>query len=197
MSFKGLDRVSLTTVEGKKTIPLLVGNYAKSEQRELRGQTDLLYVKKEFYLCLVVEQPEEPPFTPLDILGVDLGIVKLATTSDSVCYSGEDVEAVREHYAEVKAELQSVGPKSSKRKLRKISGREAGFKRYTNHVIIKELVAAAEGTMRALALEDFKGIRIGPRLGVGSGSGLGARAVIIHSLIATHVSINFSTYEPM
>jgi putative transposase len=46
----------------------------------------------------------------------------------------------------------------AKRKLRKISGMEARFKRYTNHIISKGLVAVAEGTMRALALEDLKGI---------------------------------------
>ena len=68
MSFKGLDKVSLTTAWGRETIPLLVGDYAKLEQRELRGQADLVWVRKEFILCLVVEQPEEPPFTPVDIL---------------------------------------------------------------------------------------------------------------------------------
>jgi putative transposase len=125
----------------------------------LRGQADLVYVGKEFYLCLVFEQPEEPPFTPEDIIGVDLGVVKLASTSDGVCYSGEDVEAVREHYTEKKAELQRVGSKSSKRKLRRISGRETRFKRYTNHVISKMLVAAVKGTKRAIALEDLRGIR--------------------------------------
>ncbi len=88
-----------------------------------------------------------------------MGMVQLASTSDGVSYSGEDVEGVREHYTEVKAELQRVGSKSSKRKLRRVSGREARFKRYTNHVISKELVAVAKGTKRAIALEDLKGIR--------------------------------------
>ena len=159
MRFKGLDNVSLTTVWGRETIPLMVGDYARLGQLALRGQADLVYVRKEFYLCLVFEQPEEPPFTPEDYLGVDLGVVKLATTSDGVSYSGEEVDAVREHYTEVKAELQRVGSKSSKRKLRRLSGREARFKRYTNHVISKELVAVAEGTKRAIALEDLRGIR--------------------------------------
>jgi putative transposase len=159
MSFKGLDKVSLATVEGREIIPLMGGAHTKIDQRVLRGQTDLVYIRKEFYLCLVFEQPEAPPFTPVDYLGVDLGVVKLAMTSDGVSYLGEDVEAVREHYTEVKAELQRVGSKSSKRKLRKLSGREAGFKRYTNHVISKGLVADAIGTMRAIALEDLAGIR--------------------------------------
>jgi len=159
MSLKGLDKVSLATIEGRETIPLLVGDYARLEQRALRGQADLLYIKKEFYLCLIYEQQEEPPFTPEDYLGVDLGIVKLASTSDGLSYSGEEVDAVREHYTRVKAGLQRVGSKNSKRKLRRLSGREARFKRYTNHVFSKELVAVAKGTRRALALEDLGGIR--------------------------------------
>ena len=49
MSLKEFDRVSLTTVEGKETIPLLTGGYARLGQRVLRGQADLIYVKKRFY----------------------------------------------------------------------------------------------------------------------------------------------------
>jgi IS605 OrfB family transposase len=160
MNFKGYDKVSLATIEGMETIPLLTGDYARLSQRTLRGQADLIIVKNTFYLCLVAEQPEEPPFTPEGILGVDLGIVKLASTSDGDSYSGEDVDAVREHYTEVKAMLQRVGSKNSKRKLKRIAGREARFKRYTNHVISKELVAVAKGTRMAIALEDLKGIRL-------------------------------------
>ena len=159
MSFKGLDKVSLATIEGREIIPLATGAYVELEKRVFRGQADLVYVRREFYLCLVFEQPETPLFKPEDYLGVDLGVVNLASTSDGVSYLGEDVEAVREHYTRRKTELQRVGSKSSKRKLRKISGREARFKRYTNHVISKALVAAAVGTKRAVALEDLKGIR--------------------------------------
>jgi IS605 OrfB family transposase len=159
MSFKGIDKVSLATAEGRETIPLLAGDYARLGQRVLRGQADLILVRNKFYLCLVVEQPEAPPLTPEGILGVDLGVVKLASTSDGVSYTGEEVDAVREHYTEVKAELQRVGSKNSKRKLRRIAGREARFKRYTNHVISKGLVAVAEGTKRAITLEDLGGIR--------------------------------------
>ena len=160
LSLRGFDRVSLTTIEGRETISFLGGAYVKLEQRVLRGQADLILIRGKFYLCLVVEQPEEPQLIPKGYLGVDLGIVKLASTSDGVSYSGEDVDAVREHYTEVKAELQRVGSKNSKRKLKRLAGRESRFKRYTNHVISKELVAVAKGTKRALALEDLEGIRL-------------------------------------
>jgi len=84
MGFKGLDKVSLSTLEGRVVVPLLIGGYAKLDQRRIQGQADLLYIKDEFYLCLVVEQSEAPPLTPEGYLGVDLGIVNLATTSDGV-----------------------------------------------------------------------------------------------------------------
>ncbi|MCX6654937.1 MAG: transposase, partial [Candidatus Bathyarchaeota archaeon] len=159
MSFKGLEKVSLATLEGRVVVPLLAGGYAKLDQRRIRGQADLLLIKGEFYLCLVAEQPEEPPLTPEGYLGVDLGIVKLATSSDGVSYSGDEVESVRAHYAGLKGELQRVGTESAKKHLRKLSGRERRFKRQTNHVISKELVVVAKGTRRAIVLEDLRGIR--------------------------------------
>src|SRR4030042_6833286 len=88
MRLHGIDEVSLITLEGRVVVPLLVGCYAKLDQRRIRGQEDLLYVKDEFYLCLVFEQPEEPPLAPVGILGGDFGIVNIATTSDGVTYQG-------------------------------------------------------------------------------------------------------------
>jgi transposase len=159
MSFKGFEKVSLSTLEGRVVVPLLAGGYAKLDQRRIHGQADLLIIKGEFYLCLVVEQPEEPPLTPEGYLGVDLGIVKLATSSDGVSYSGDEVESVRVRYAGLKGELQRVGTESAKRHLRRLSGRERRFKRQVNHKISKELVVVAKGTKRAIALEDLRGIR--------------------------------------
>jgi IS605 OrfB family transposase len=158
MRLHGLDEVSLSTLEGRVVVPMQ-GDYVKLGQRRIRGQADLLIIKDEFYLCLVVEQPEEPPLTPVGILGVDFGIVNIATTSDGLSYSGGGVEEKRRHYTGLKAELQHVGTESAKRHLRKLSGREARFKRQVNHRISKELVVVAKGTKRVLALEDLRGIR--------------------------------------
>ena len=159
MGFKGLEKISLITLEGREVIPMLIGGYGKLDQRRIKGQADLIYTKNIFYLCLVIEQPEEPTLTPEGYLGVDLGIIKLATTSDNIFYSGEKVESVRSHYSGLKAELQHVGTESAKRHLRKLSGKEARFKRNTNHIIGKNLVAVAKDTKRGIALEDLKGIR--------------------------------------
>jgi IS605 OrfB family transposase len=65
---------------------------------------------------------------------------------------------MRRRYTGLKAVLQRVRTESAKRHLRKLSGREARFKRQVNHKISKELVTVAKGAMRALTLEDLRGV---------------------------------------
>jgi putative transposase len=56
-------------------------------------------------------------------------------------------------------ELQRVGTRSAKRRLKKLSGREKRFQKDTNHKIAKTLVHKAVVSRKALALEDLTGIR--------------------------------------
>lgn len=157
LSFKGLDTVSILSLDGRFKIPIVFGSYAKLEQRRVRGQADLLYLRDKLYLCLVIELPDGTPTEPKGSLGIDFGIVNLATTSDGNIFSGKQVDAVRERTTKIKKSLQKCGSKSAKRHLKKLSGREARFKRYTNHVISKQIVSQAQDTCRAIILEDLKG----------------------------------------
>ena len=60
-------------------------------------------------------------------------------------------------FKRLKAKLQSKGTHSSKRLLKKISGREQRFMRYWNHLISKQIVDNCKaGT---IVLENIKGIR--------------------------------------
>lgn len=127
------------------------------EQRKVRGQADLIYHKGNLFLCLVVELPDGTPVNPKGSLGVDMGIVNIATDSDGNTFSGKQIDIVREKTTALKAKLQSCGSKSAKRHLKKISGREARFKRNTNHIISKKIVQLAKDTCRSIALEDLKG----------------------------------------
>lgn len=157
LSFKGLDTVSILSLDGRYKIPIVFGEYAKLEQRKVRGQADLIYHKGNLFLCLVVELPNGTPIDPKGTLGIDMGIVNIATDSDGNAFSGKQIDIVREKTTIIKAKLQSCGSKSAKRHLRKISGREARFKRNTNHVISKKIVRLAKDTCRSIALEDLKG----------------------------------------
>jgi len=159
LSFKGLDQASITTLEGRIIVPMLMGAYAKLEERRIKGQADLVYVDDEFYLCIVVDVPEKPPLTPEGYLGVDLGIVNIATTSDGIVYTGKDCDKTRQKYTTLKAGLQSCGSKRAKRTLKRISRKERRFKTNVNHRISKELVQVAKDTNRGIVLEDLTGIR--------------------------------------
>lgn len=159
LSFKGLDTVSILSIDGRFKIPIIFGSYAKLEQRRVRGQADLLYQKGNLYLCLVIELPDGALIDPKGILGVDFGIINLAATSDDVTFSGKVVDDVHIRTHTLKRALQKKGTKSAKRHLKKLSGRERRFKRNVNHTISKQIVQSAKDTHRAIALENLKGFR--------------------------------------
>ncbi len=159
MHWKGADRVSLLTLQGRVIVPCVFGSYQAGRLERRQGQADLVYRDGTFYLLVTVDVPEADPFDPEGVLGVDLGIVEIATDSEGHSYSGEPVKAVRRRMKRIRALLQSKGTHSAKRHLKKIRRRQSRYVRNENHRISKEIVAKAAQSRRALSLEDLKGIR--------------------------------------
>jgi len=159
LGFKGLDKVSLWTMSGRMLFPLVYSAYQGERLDRRKGQVDLVLREGKFFLYVTVDAPEEAPIEVEDFLGVDLGIVNIATTSDGDTHCGSDVEKVRQRHHRNRKRLQSHGTKGAKKRLRKLAGREANFRRHTNHVISKTIVAAAKDTGRGIAIEDLSGIR--------------------------------------
>ena len=158
LAFKGLDKISILALEGRLIIPIKIGEYQRARINRIVRQSDLILRNGVFYLAITVDAPEQTPDDPTGSIGVDLGVIHLAVDSDGEFYSGKEVDKVRENTENLKSALQSKGTKSAKRHLKKISGREARFRRNTNHVISKRLVSKAKDTHRLIALEDLKGI---------------------------------------
>jgi IS605 OrfB family transposase len=158
LSWKGLDKVSILTLGGRQIIPIRIGTYQESRLDRKIRQSALILRDGIFYLAVVVDAPESIPDDPTGALGVDLGIINLAVDSDGEFYSGKAVDKVREKTDTIKATLQSIGTKSAKRHLKKLTGRESRFRRNINHIISKRLVSKAKDTHRQIALEDLKGI---------------------------------------
>src|SRR6266508_4331679 len=124
-----------------------------------QGESDLVYQRGEFYLLAVCDLPKPDEQTVDGVLGVDLGIVNLATDSDGQRYSGRRVERKRRWYADLRGRLQQRGNLSAKRHLRKLAGKQRRFQKDTNHRIAKQLIQKAKDTKRAIALEDLTHIR--------------------------------------
>ncbi len=81
MAFKGIDTVSLLTLAGRVLVPFRFGAYQQARMDAIKGQADLLYRNGTFYLAVTLDVPEPTPDTADSTLGVDLGIVNLATDS--------------------------------------------------------------------------------------------------------------------
>lgn len=169
MSFKGLDRVSLLTLSGRIIVPMIMGKYQQERFTNAKGQCDLVRRKDgKWFLLVTVDLPDGTKTPTTDFLGVDLGVTNLATDSDGNRHSGTQTEAVRTRQHTLRRRLQKAAaarkrrglrPKSIRRKLKRLSGKERRFRVNENHRIAKSLVAKAKGTGRGIALEDLKGIR--------------------------------------
>ncbi|MER6078164.1 transposase [Streptomyces sp. NPDC001833] len=130
-----------------------------------RGESDLLWRDGMWFLNATCEVPEADPNTsPVDFLGIDLGIVNIATTSDGEIMAGRELNRIRSRERTLRAKLQKKNTPSARRRLKKRRRKEARRAKDINHKIAKHVVAEAERTGRGIALEDLTGIRERVRL---------------------------------
>ena len=157
--FKRADIINIKTLTDRIDIPFVFGDYRTIDMKRVRGQADLVYIDGVFYFYICVEVPEPPQGEPDDYLGVDLGIVNIATTSDGKSFSGSQLNNTKAKYTSLRGKLQAKGTKSAKRLLKKRKRKESRFQKDINHCISKKIVEQAKHTGRGIAIEDLKGIR--------------------------------------
>src|SRR5258707_6191730 len=108
MSFRGRNTVSFRTLSGRVRVRSWVREYQAPRREAIQGQAALLYRHGTFFLAVTLEMPEPKLDTPDGgTLGVDLGIVNLATDSDGDHFSGQAVERTRVRMITLRAALQS------------------------------------------------------------------------------------------
>lgn len=151
--------VSIWTLVGRQRIPFLCDPRTRVLLAHHCGESDLVLRDGRWYLHATVNVAEPPSAEPADWLGVDLGIVNLATDSDGTIYSSGHLSGLRRRQRRLRQRLQRLGTRSAKRRLRRRRRKERRFATNVNHTISKRIVAAAQGTGRGIALEDLQGIR--------------------------------------
>ena len=124
-----------------------------------RGESDPVYRNGKWFLYVTIDTPIPEPAKGFDFIGVDLGVVAIAQTSDGTRFAGDQVNGTRSRHRRLRRKLQARGTRSAKRLLRKRRIKERRFAADINHQISKELVFVAQRTERGIALEDLKGIR--------------------------------------
>ncbi len=95
--------------------------------------------------------------TQTTVLGIDLGVNNLAVTSDNRFYNSAKVKQIKRKFRYLRSVLQAKGTRSSKRLLKKLSGRETRYMAWVNHNISKQIVSSFNGNK--IVMEDLKGIR--------------------------------------
>jgi IS605 OrfB family transposase len=129
------------------------------------GESDLICRDGKWFLYATVEAPEAPLAQPVNgFVGVDLGIVNIATTSDGDRAAGARLNRYRKRQQRLRARLQAKKTASARRLLKKRRRREARFAADLNHQISKRIVAEAQRTGRGIAVEQLGGIRARVRL---------------------------------
>lgn len=173
--------VSIWTVHGRKQVNYVCAPWQSAVLASWPiGESDLVFRNGALYLYATVTI-DDPALNenPSGWLGVDLGIVNPAVTSDDESLphpirqpgspgkpdhsatqgSGSHVNSVRYRNLKLRSKLQGKETRSAKLLLHQRSGREARFAKDVNHRISKTIVAEAERTGRGIAREDLTGIR--------------------------------------
>lgn len=169
IGFKGPDRVSISTLTGRVVVPFLMGAYQAERFGWSKGQCDLVRRRDgKWFLLVTVDVPDGTPVPPTDFIGVDLGVVNIASTSDRKQHSNDAIEAKR---IGALSRRRAIGKKTKganrrtrracHRALVRAERKESRYRRDVNHGISKQLVAEAKDTGRGIALEDLGGIRDG------------------------------------
>jgi putative transposase len=158
--------VSIWTVRGRMQGVRFAGQppQLKTLTEYRRGETDLIYRDRTWFLVATCDIPESETYEPVDWMGVDRGIVNLATTSDGDNYQGRGLTRYRRWQARKRAELQAKRTRSAIRRAKRRARREARHASHVNHKIAKTVVAVAQRTGRGVALEELSGIRDRVRL---------------------------------
>ncbi len=157
-----LDRVSLNTLTGRVMGQLVVGDYQRRHLYDTSwkiGGAELVQRDGQFFLHITQTRRNPTPDEPTGFLGVDLGMVNLATDSDGETFSGEQVKRVRERRFKHRRRLQTANTRRARWRLRQLARKERRFQKDVNHQISKKLVKKAKTERKALALEELTHIR--------------------------------------
>lgn len=154
------ETVSLTTSRGRIRIPMLLGEHQRQALQE-KNPTAATVINKAgtWYIHIAIEFEAEC-MGGNGIMGIDLGIKNIATTSTGSRIEGKTRQDFKDKRSNIRASLQSKNTHGSKKILKCISGKEKRRIKYENHVISKQIVEEAKrhncGVIRMERLKDIR-----------------------------------------
>jgi putative transposase len=135
--------ISIWTLDKRQSIPFVCGERQRVLLASRRGETDLAFVRGNWYLFATCDVEAPEPIDIADVLGIDLGVTNIAADSDGEIHSGTTIKSVRYRHRRLRNKLQRKRTLGSCRRLRRLSGQERRFATWVNHNLSKRIVAKA------------------------------------------------------
>ncbi|KXB06296.1 hypothetical protein AKJ53_00765 [candidate division MSBL1 archaeon SCGC-AAA382F02] len=155
------EKLSLASTDGRVKVELNIpGCYEEYLDRNVRESNLILKNDMLFFCFTFTKEVDINPFSFCDggkIRGVDLGINKIAVTSDENFY-GTNAKEKRIKWEELRAELQRKGTHASHKRIKSMGKRFNRYMTWMNHNISKKIIDKLdEGDV--LVMEDLTNIR--------------------------------------
>ncbi len=153
------DKIRVTTTKGRINIPIEVPEYYW-KYLDWSYQTMQINIDKlnRMFLHVAFSRDIAIPRFLDGFQGIDVGINNIAVTSNKQFFNSKKVKHIKSKFRYLRSRLQSKGTRSSRKLLKKISGREKRFMRQCNHEISKAIVSSCN-IGGIIVMENIKGIR--------------------------------------
>ncbi len=161
-----LNTCSLATVAGRIELPFTVPHHLEQYVGNKTCSADLCFRKGRFTLHVVVSIPEPPIAPTAMVIGVDLGLIRPAVTSQRHFLGDTRWQEQERRIFRLCRKLQKKNTKSAKRHLKKLSGKRFRQRKDHDHVLSKRLVHTTPPGA-TLVLENLKHIRATSSIGRG------------------------------
>lgn len=151
------DLVSICTIEGRKKVGFVC--HRPDWLPYIKGEADLIFKKGKFYILQTIEFPEEKVKDMDEFLGVDMGVVNIATLSTEENISSKWINEYRIKREKIRSSIQRKGTKGAKKLLKRLSGKERTTTTLINHTLSKRIVKQAKKQNKGIAIEDLTNVR--------------------------------------
>jgi putative transposase len=151
----------LTLLSGRVKIATAIGERQKSILKGRKPTAAQLVKRRDggYFLHVQLSDEAPEPIEAMDTIGVDLGIVNIATDSTGEMFSGRAIQRHRRRHTTARKQHQRKGSRRAKRRLKAMAGRQRRYQVWVNHGISKRLVEKARALGVGIAMEDLSGIR--------------------------------------
>ena len=150
------DIIRITTLEGRMEFRLHLYPRLQAMLDRLPMADPLVFVRGGKLMISLTFDVAVPQKEPTTVLGVDLGMRRVAACSDGRLVIDREFNKQKRKLRYLKRQLQSRGTKSARKHLRKLKRKERNINRNQTHLIANAILRT---DANCIALENLKGIK--------------------------------------